>query len=218
MLYCRCFSWISLRTWLGTFAIWAVELVLQLRLYALYGCSRRIAGLLLTLFALQVSVLVGLCTYGTTIEFTKSKMHKVGDYVLCMPLRSSGAFYGTYWTVLASFEAFVLGLTLHKGYQNYRRRGAGPLLTDISPTLLQDSIVYLFFVETAYVANAVLAYIGWQDDVIFLSGLAYVMPIVMGSRMTINVRRAFEEHLRSPTSPSQVSLNLTVLHEPTQYV
>jgi hypothetical protein len=52
-----------------------------------------------------------------------------------------------------------------------------------------------------------------------VSGFGYVMPIVMGSRITINIRKVCDKHSSSPASPSQVSLDiLPGLNDPGQYV
>ncbi len=48
-----------------------------------------------------------------------------------------------------------------------------------------------------------------------LTGLGFTLPIIMGGRMMINVRRTFcdNQYRQAPSSPSDVSLNIIEIEE-----
>ncbi|KIL56175.1 hypothetical protein M378DRAFT_172938 [Amanita muscaria Koide BX008] len=181
-------KWLLFETFLGTLNTWAVQLILQLRLYALYGSSRRIAWFCGVLFFSQVLLMTGLIIRGCYILIVSKPM--VGTLVhgltFCV-IRNPLTYTWVYWALVASFEAFVLVLTLHRGYQYYYQRGS-PMLTNISPTLLRDSVTYTLII-----------------------GLVYLLNIVLSFTSII-----FETHRQIPSWPSQISFSNTLQVEDTE--
>ncbi|KAF8338667.1 hypothetical protein F5887DRAFT_982326 [Amanita rubescens] len=212
------YDYFLVESWMGAFSLWAVELMLQLRLYALYNCSRRVAVVVGSVFFVYASAFVGVTSFASYNHFGKLEGYFLAGELYCRP---SSPFRGTgfsYWIIVACFEDFVLGLTIYKGYQS-RHRGNVPVLADIYPTLLRDTVLYLLLTGFVYMTNAILNIVDLDDNLGAFSGFGFVMPIVMGSRITINIRKVCDKHGNSPASPSQVSLNLLpCLNEPGQYV
>ncbi|KIL54884.1 hypothetical protein M378DRAFT_173960 [Amanita muscaria Koide BX008] len=202
-------KWLLFETFLGTLNTWAVQLILQLRLYALYGSSRRIAWFCGVLFFSQVLLITGLVIRGCYILIVSKPV--VGTLVhgltFCV-IRDPSTYSWVYWTLVASFEAFVLVLTLRRGYQYCYQQGS-PMLTNISPTLLRDSVTYTLIIGLVYFLNIVLSFT--SDSNIDIGGVVgFTLPGLMNGRMMLNVRRVFETHRQFPSSPSQISFSNTL--------
>ncbi|KAF8723403.1 hypothetical protein AX14_009341 [Amanita brunnescens Koide BX004] len=113
-----------------------------------------------------------------------------------------------FWIPLGLFEAFILVLTIQKARHYNRLDGTSVRLTNLISTLLWDSIAYSVVIQLIYMINIILDAIdGRNHDV--LTGLGFTLPIVMGGRMMLNVRRAFSDDRNRyiPSSPSEISLD-----------
>ncbi|KIL61488.1 hypothetical protein M378DRAFT_166963 [Amanita muscaria Koide BX008] len=208
-------KWLLFESFLGTLNTWAVQLILQLRLYALHGSSRRIAWFCGVLFFSQVLLMTGIVIHGCYILIVPKPV--VGTLVhgltFCV-IRNPSTYSWAYWTLVASFEAFVLVLTLRRGYQYCYQRGS-PMLTNISPTLLRDSVTYTLIIGLVYLLNIVLSFT--SDSNLDIGGVVgFTLPGLMNGRMMLNVRRVFETHRQIPSSPSQISFSNTLQVEDTE--
>ncbi|KAK2465108.1 hypothetical protein APHAL10511_002916 [Amanita phalloides] len=213
-------GWFMIETWLGILSLWAVEIMLQLRLFALYNCSRRLLFFVGSIFTLYVLSFVVLCVRTSYQQHGKSEPFFIAGHTYCIPMYPWKDKF-TFWLIIASFDALIIGLTLHRGYWQCHLRDTVPALTDLCPTLLRDSLLYMFFTGFAYIANVILCFVDNRYDLDTTgtaSEFGFVMPIIMGSRMTINIRKVFTKHRQGPLTPSQISLAIPGLKEPTQYV
>ncbi|EKM61872.1 uncharacterized protein PHACADRAFT_205002 [Phanerochaete carnosa HHB-10118-sp] len=164
-----------------TLSTLAVQVVLQLRIYALYERNRRILILLVTLCSLEVvamAVLVGI-TMG----------HLEG-----LPLRSTAtgcAYQGLlslsslFWIPGLVYEPILFVLVAYKAWDPFGRQPTLPLVKRIA----RDSLMYF----VAVFAELLVSTIIWAHAPQYINIVnpwSAALPSLLGSRLMLNMREA----------------------------
>ncbi|KAF8632687.1 hypothetical protein AX15_001740 [Amanita polypyramis BW_CC] len=218
-----CFSWYMIEGWLGALNAWAVELILILRLYALYNRSRRMVALIGCVFAVKAMIILSICIFATLVIEVDGRMLNGVTYceVKKLPRLGNVSLGGVYWTLLALFEAFVLVLTIRRGHKYFHGWNEAAIqLTNMISILLRDSVSYTILIGLVYISNVILDLIDMENNLDTLNGLGYALPILMSGRMMLNVRRSFfdDQYRRIPISPSRISLHIDESPSPDPWV
>jgi len=165
----------------GTFNALLSQVVLQLRIYALFDKSRRILAVLIlsmsmtavTSFALMIDIL-------STIDFVASSLSGISGR-FCKVRRLPRSFR-EFLIPLLAHELFLFCLAAWKGYQCYRDKSSGSRIT---MRLLRGSLLYFFFsVFFSYLWSELVWTIGSDDD--RLSAEVNLVLIPIGIVITIN--------------------------------
>ncbi|KAJ7669123.1 hypothetical protein B0H17DRAFT_989749 [Mycena rosella] len=192
----------------GAVSLWSVEIIMQLRVFALYGCSRRIAAINLALFAGSITGFMWI------LIFNHSRRAAVIANVIHLGLPGCPSVHSgiewAQWVPATIYEGILFGFALFKTFQTIilclRTDSALPIHT----LLLRDNIMYFFGISVLLVFNNLmvvsLTHIPW-----FSYGFPFHAAVgIMTCRMMINLRRETvndEISLRSlplsmPTSPA----------------
>ncbi|KAF7335758.1 UBA-e1-C domain-containing protein [Mycena venus] len=185
----------------GAVSLWSVEIIMQLRVYALYGCSRRIAAINLILFAGSIVGFMWILIYNHShrASVIASVIHL--DLPGC-PSVHSGIEWAQ-WVPATVYEGILFGFALFKTFETtitaLRKDGTLSLHT----ILLRDNILYFFGIAALLVFNNLmvvnLTHIPW-----FSYGPFHAAVGIMTSRMVINIRKA-------TSSDMMISLNSSAL-------
>jgi len=199
-----CGSWLRLEGWLGITSTWSVEVILQLRIYALYNRSKVVAFVMVTGFSAQVIFVLCIMGFGSregevyAVRWQNLQRCKVTH----IPPWTS-----LLWVALTAYECLLFSLTLYKCIQYYRSRDTIPIaVRSIRNVILLDAVVYSFLTGVIYIANLVVWNLQLQDTLYLITGMAIAFPCLMGSRLMINVRAHAEPLTYTNVTPSDISL------------
>jgi len=200
-------SWLRVEAWIGLTSSWSVEVILQLRIYALYDRSRKIAVLLLSAFLLQMGCLIALLLFGSLDILVVSE--SVGYLSRCRAM-SVPPLLWLLWVVFLVFECLLCFLAILKAYQRVKTEGKIPFSSGgLQDILLRDSVLYYILIMLVYTANIVLWVRQLPDSLDVMTGYAVAFPCVMGSRLMINVRSVhWNPLMHTIPSPSDISLHV----------
>ncbi|KAJ6527425.1 hypothetical protein B0H19DRAFT_1275233 [Mycena capillaripes] len=172
--------------------------ILQLRIYALYDASPRIAALVIGAFAVEILAVIGMFAVGS--NHIEAVAEAVGNMVRCKATVVPSWLW-LLWIPATSFELLLCVLAVYKGYQRFRSIGH-QVLHDI---LVRDSIIYYLAIQCVYILNLIYWVNDARTSLEVLTALAIAPPSVMGSRLMINVRLALIP-LTTLASSSEISL------------
>ncbi|EIW78512.1 hypothetical protein CONPUDRAFT_83887 [Coniophora puteana RWD-64-598 SS2] len=195
---CRDFLQISI--WGPFITVWATQLIMQLRLYAMFGKSKKLLAFILPLLIAEIGGIVAvLILYVRTMAYTNSPLPPEISLLLpTLNLRMCAAtsderLLTAVYVPLFGYEAvmFMLALVaLVRKYGAGRRQGfeRGARLNATVNLLMQSSIAY-FFVYFVACAVAVGMYLGLPFTYAeVLNSFLTVASIILGSRLVLSFR------------------------------
>ncbi|KAJ7910846.1 hypothetical protein B0H13DRAFT_2011099 [Mycena leptocephala] len=191
-------SWIRVEAVVGVSISSAIQVILQLRIYALYDASPRIAALIIGAFAVEILAVIGM--FGVGSNHIEAVAEAVGNIVRCKATVIPSWLW-LLWIPATSFELLLCVLAVYKGYQRFRTIGH-QVLHDI---LVRDSVMYYLAIQCVYICNLIYWVNDAKTSLEVLTALAIALPSVMGSRLMINVRLALIPPTTLPSS-SEISL------------
>jgi len=190
-----CFRLFQVRAWGTLVYSWLTQCIMQLRIYAMYGRSRRVLVLLLAAFLSEVLAIVVIIwrTIGPTSKLVVSDEPYPGKH-LCSFSGINKNFTYLFIPVLC-FEVllFILAIRFSLGNMRNTKNGhsaSGLRVDSFMSILVRDSILY-FFINLAL---CVVIMGLWRNITAMRANITipFVMlvEIVVGTRMVIN----FKEH------------------------
>jgi hypothetical protein len=187
----------------GAVLLWSVEIIMQLRVYALYNCSKRIAVANCVLFAGSIAAFMVILIYNHSrrAAVIASAIHL--DLPGC-PTLHSGIEWAQ-WVPATIYEGILFGFALIKTCEETisTLRKDGTL--SLHRVLLRDNILYFFGIAALLVFNNLmvvnLTHIPW-----FSYGPFHAAVGIMTSRMVINLRKVVSTDM-------MLSLNASALQD-----
>ncbi|KAJ7463952.1 hypothetical protein FB451DRAFT_1403341 [Mycena latifolia] len=185
----------------GAVSLWSVEIIMQLRVYALFGCSKRIAAINLVLFAGSIAGFMWI------LIFNHSRRASVIANVIHLGLPGCPSVHSgiewAQWVPATIYEGILFGFALFKTFETtvvwYRTDAKLPLYT----VLLRDNILYFFGVAAILVFNNLMVvsvtHIPW-----FSYGPFHAAVGIMTSRMLINLRKVSADELSLTHLPTHL--------------
>ncbi|KAF8348819.1 hypothetical protein F5887DRAFT_1097461 [Amanita rubescens] len=137
----------------GAISLWSVEIIIQLRIYALYGCSRKIAIFNAALFFCAILAFVGILT---DLAIGRQKAIKsairltlIGCPVVNTPIEWSE------WIPATIYEVILFGFALYKYVEvlDLSRLPAAKKVMILTRVLVNDNILYFFGVTIVLLLN-----------------------------------------------------------------
>ncbi|KAJ6489079.1 hypothetical protein C8R45DRAFT_1143572 [Mycena sanguinolenta] len=183
----------------GAVSLWSVEIIMQLRIYALYGCSRRIAALNLILFAGSIAGFMWILIYN------HSRRASVIASVIHLNLPGCPSVHSgiewAQWVPATAYEGILFGFalyrTLESSLSSFRKAG----LMSVYTMLLRDNTLYFVGIAAILVFNNLMVvrvtHIPW-----FSYGPFHAAVGIMTSRMLINLRKATANDVVTLASPA----------------
>ncbi|TEB18924.1 hypothetical protein FA13DRAFT_1744961, partial [Coprinellus micaceus] len=118
----------------GAISLWAIEIVMQLRVYALFNCSRKVAIFNGALFTLSIAAFVVLLIIADAMRFP----------LLGCPAINHGPGKWAQWIPATVFEVFLLGFVVYKSIGALSMRAHLKVRASLNEVLLGDNILYFF--------------------------------------------------------------------------
>ncbi|KAJ7054673.1 hypothetical protein C8F01DRAFT_1063586 [Mycena amicta] len=176
----------------GAILLWSVEIVMQLRVYALYNCSKPIALINLVLFLGSIAGFLGVLIYN------HSKRAEVIAEVIHLPLPGCPTVHSgiewALWVPATAFEGILFLFALTKAVMaTAEELRTGPPATrrgmSLYALLLRDNVVYFLAVAGLLLFNNLMVVnvtrIPW-----FSYGPFHAAVGILTTRMLLNLRKA----------------------------
>ncbi|KAJ7668959.1 hypothetical protein B0H17DRAFT_904942, partial [Mycena rosella] len=168
----------------GAVLLWSVEIVMQLRVYALYGCSKRIAAFNLVLFAGSITGFMWIMLFNY-----RKRAAEIAD-VIHLPLPGCPDVHQgiewALWVPATIYEGILFSFALFKTSQSTIASLRKYSRVSLYSILLRDNITYFFGIAALLVCNNLmvvnLTHIPW-----FSYGPFHAAVGIMTSRMLINL-------------------------------
>ncbi|KAJ7616067.1 hypothetical protein FB45DRAFT_801682 [Roridomyces roridus] len=171
----------------------AIEAVLALRIYALYGCDRRMAAFLLVLMAafLGVMIAVPILAFDCKYFYTRLPSWPGPCLITGKPSIAGPKFIIAFYAAPMTFDMVVTGMTLYRAIDQHRRGGTSSLMH----RMVRDGLFYFFAITSLNLLNVIF----------FVQGNELIQPInapmsiqistVLCCRLILNLRAANDNRM-----------------------
>ncbi|KAL1941654.1 hypothetical protein VTO73DRAFT_7093 [Trametes versicolor] len=188
MFSASCLSWFRWQGWTGVLTFIIAELILQLRLYALYFRDKRV--LVCMSFVCAGTAATSAYVMGAALSSITSTAvwipHK--HSTVCIPSNVPAHFYA-FWIPMLVSESVLCGLALVRGFRAYTPGSNvfqnGKRIIEI---LVRDSLFYFVIIFATYLVNTVLFITQSDSEVEIPIGFAVALSVVLSNRLCLNVR------------------------------
>ncbi|KAI0087249.1 hypothetical protein BDY19DRAFT_995312 [Irpex rosettiformis] len=179
------------------------ELILQLRLLALYNLNRKVLALMACTFAIALSVasaIVGVALSRVNVVSISLQLTNLSASLCAVTNLDSVSFLYSFWIPMMVSESLLCTLVVIRAVERMREdRRAKRKFTwvengrELVIILIRDSILYFLVLFAVYLTNTIL--FRQQDLIITESAISYAVSLscVMGSRLCLNVRGIVSE-------------------------
>ncbi|EIN08925.1 hypothetical protein PUNSTDRAFT_134099 [Punctularia strigosozonata HHB-11173 SS5] len=193
----------------GALSLWAIEIVMQLRVFAIFRCSKRVAVVNAVLFAASVAGFLYILIHNALGRAAVIKTAKALPIPGC-PVVHTGIEWAQ-WVPATLYEGILFGFAIYKTLAKFMQalRSRAAKRTHTSKTLyhqmLQDNLLYFFGIACILVFNNLMVthvtHIPW-----FSYGPFHAVTGIVTGRMLIHLRKALE--VGPPASRMTVSQSL----------
>ncbi|KAJ6576033.1 hypothetical protein DFH09DRAFT_1150238 [Mycena vulgaris] len=186
-----CLRFLAWQGWTGLIACMIAEVILQMRLYALYFLNKKVLALMIATFLLSSTssaVIMGRALAGIT-----ARAHPLPGTTFCYPIGVPDYFFA-FWIPIIGFESLLCGLALYRGFQTFRASGSlfqsGKKLVGI---LVRDSVLYFLVMFATYFTNMLVWVIAPTNLLEVPIAFSVALSCCLGNRIILNVREVNRE-------------------------
>ncbi|TDL17918.1 hypothetical protein BD410DRAFT_793793 [Rickenella mellea] len=199
-----CTRWFRWQGWTGIAMFALAEVILMLRIYALYQRSQKILILLIVSFS---SMLIAATTImGNVLQhISAASSHILPGIPICLPIGAPSHFYA-FWIPILIMETLLCVLACYRGYKSYMVQAStqnrGRRILEI---LVRDSILYFLVMFATYFTSTMIFVTGSVAVLEIPIGFAVAMSCVMGNRLLLNLRSTLSAESSSPMKAPHAS-------------
>ncbi|KAI5121192.1 hypothetical protein M0805_005993 [Coniferiporia weirii] len=198
-VFFRCFVWLRWQAVSGILVYGVTEIILMLRLYAMYSSSKKVVALMATGFTAVIIAEIIILVFSTRAQIgpVNADPHQELSMSKCIQTDTWPLSY-LYWVPFLAFETLLFALALFKGAQSVRDHelhiglGSSRALKALE-VLIRDSILYFMLIFAIYLTNV----LAWTIDDGRIGeipvSLAVAISTVMAQRLLLNIRANFEQ-------------------------
>ncbi|KAF8895380.1 hypothetical protein BD779DRAFT_722887 [Infundibulicybe gibba] len=182
-----------------------VEIMLILRIIALYQHNKRIVYFLVPLFLVEMAAWIAM----SIPILLNTKATPGGDsFTGC--LYSAPPYYYLAWLIPVGFESIIIALTIFKTLQY---KTMGPTLT----ILARDSAIYFLLMFSVLFANLILSKFGHGFIGSLLIAPSTIIACIAAARMSMNIRQPTDEsHTTHELQPMRFHSNTISIFDSSQ--
>ncbi|KAL4062743.1 hypothetical protein V8B97DRAFT_1742578 [Scleroderma yunnanense] len=139
----RCSIVSNLEPWSGSVIWWSVQVILQMWLYALYQCSKKLLVFMIVAFVAEVGPMMwilisrNLVSQEISISFTMA--YKYGHTGSCASSSAASAYI---WVSCLIFEAALCLFAIYAGIKHSRGRPHQSARFHLMDVLIQGNVIY----------------------------------------------------------------------------
>jgi len=189
----------------GPFAsVWATQLIMQLRIYAMYRKSKKILAFTAVCFTLEIAAICTVLAINFDYSLTYTNEPIPGLLKMCAT-SSIGRIFTAIYLPIVSFELLLFVLALFVAFKHMRTTYtvAGKRLHSTMATLVRYNTIY-FFVEMVGCAIATTLYLGLPAIYLEITNSVLIaVTIILGSRLVLNIRNFYADPSEEDSNLSQ---------------
>ncbi|KAJ7064947.1 hypothetical protein C8F01DRAFT_782126 [Mycena amicta] len=192
-----CLVWAQFEVFTTLFCAFVVEVVMQVRLYALYGHDKRVIFVvsMLCLGELMSMVSLSIAKFDPSLAGLAQVPGPDGPYVLpfCNNVIPNNFF--PYWVAFMVFDVIILFLVARKAYNHYKMlpdrtwREASQTLLGV---LARDSVFYFVCNVAVFLGTTFLWRFGAKGLATIANSWSIVVPSTSAGRLMLNIRKAYK--------------------------
>jgi hypothetical protein len=182
-----CLRWFQWQGWICLAACMIAQVILQMRLYALYFLNKKV--LVLMVVGFLIASALSATVMGTVLSgITATPSYAFPGTPFCIAFGVPNHFF-LFWVPILFFEIFLCWLALFRGFQTLNFNGslyhAGRHIVNV---LIRDSVMYFLVMFAAYLTNMLIWVAGPQSLLELPIGFSVALSCVMGNRLILNIR------------------------------
>ncbi|KAF5381589.1 hypothetical protein D9615_005415 [Tricholomella constricta] len=174
----------------GAISLWSIEIIMQMRVYALYGCSRRVALFNGTLFLASIAAFLWILIHNA------QKRGAVIAEAIHLPLPGCPSIHSgvewLQWVPATAFEGILFGFALFKTLKTAASRVMRKTTLSLYSVLLRDNLFYFFAIALLLIFNNLMV-VGITKIPWFSYSPFHAAMGILTTRMLINLRKAMVE-------------------------
>ncbi|TFK51893.1 hypothetical protein OE88DRAFT_1484003 [Heliocybe sulcata] len=174
--------------WASACVVWAMQVIMQLRVMAMYGHSKSLWIMLSSCFVAEVAAMGVIL--GMTYKVIIVAAEPLPGIAICTPIGIPDYFFA-FWIPIVAFEFILFALVLYQGAWHAMESGNGWGPTSLMNILVRDSFMYFFLTLLTYVTNAIVWLTLSSTWLEVPEGFALAATCIMGSRLVLNMREAY---------------------------
>ncbi|KAJ7319419.1 hypothetical protein DFH08DRAFT_1035216 [Mycena albidolilacea] len=176
------------QNWTGLVACMIGQVILQMRLYALYSLNKKVLVLMMSMFI--ISSATSAAIMGMALSEFIAVAHPLPDTTICIPV-GFPTYYFTIWIPITIFETLLCGLAFYRGFQTFHTSASVyQPAQQLFVILIRDSVVYFVVMLAIYFTIMVFC-------ATTFTGTLFQIPIIFSvtfscsliSRMILNIYR-----------------------------
>ncbi|KAL4257128.1 DUF6533 domain-containing protein [Pleurotus pulmonarius] len=170
--------------WMVIIGMIIAEIIMVIRVWALWGNSKIVGAILVVLSIIGVVVTaISYALFSGSLEFIATDTIAPG-LIGCLPGRGTNIVFIGY-LVLMAYEALVMILLLLKGVQHFRH-----VSTRFLYAFYQDGIVYYGVLLLISVLNVIVLLTGPRENANLLTTLQRTFHSILSARMLLQLRKS----------------------------
>ncbi|KAI0341100.1 hypothetical protein BDW22DRAFT_1485579 [Trametopsis cervina] len=170
----------------AAFQVITTHLILELRIYAMYGSTRLMLGVCLCL-AVMEAIVFGILFGIQNPDLVGTNNPSPGLFLCADGDPPHGHWITYYWMSILIIESILLGLSVYKGWQTHQSGLGGGLMG----VLTRDSIFYYLVIFLVYGMNMIFWFLNILTLDEFGTGFAFTISSVLANRLLISVRERY---------------------------
>jgi len=172
---------------IGALNLWAIEIVMQMRIYAICRCSRKVAVINFTLF------LVSIAGFLWVLAHNAQRRRAVIANAIHLPLPGCPSIHSgiewAQWIPATAFEGVLFLWAVHQTLQSTIRTWHSESHQSLFSTIVRDNVLYFFGIACLLVFNNLMV-VGVTKIPWFSYAPFHAAMEIMTSRMLINLYKA----------------------------
>jgi len=167
----------------------SIEMVLALRIYALYGCDRRIGIFLVVFIAVFLGVMVAVPILG--FDYTRLPSWPGPCIVTGQPSIAGPKFIIAFYASPMTFDVVMTAMTLYRVIDQNRRGGSSSLMN----RMVRDGLFYFFAITSLNLLNVIFFVQGNELIQAINAPMSIQISSVLCCRLILNLRAANDARL-----------------------
>jgi len=183
----------------GAISLWSVEIIMQLRIYALFDCSKKVALFNGILFLISIGLFLRLLIVNA---FHRTDIIEpfIGLPLLGCPLVNCSGHW-TLWVPATVYEFILFGLAMYKAATSSTARIKLNHRPSLTAVLLQENLLYFLVIGCILTFNNITV-VGLTSIPWFGFGPFHASIGIATSRMFIHLRKFSTEGMEGESAPS----------------
>ncbi|KAL0952560.1 hypothetical protein HGRIS_006816 [Hohenbuehelia grisea] len=195
----------------GAISLWSVEIIMQLRIYALYKCNKKIAAINAVLFLGSIAGFLWVL-----IHNAQGRRAVIAD-VVHLPLPGCPSIHTgiewAQWIPATAYEGVLFGFALFKTLKSSREKNDDGRPIGLYALLLRDNLLYFFTISCILVFNNLMV-VGITHIPWFSYGPFHAAIGILTVRMLLNLRKATAREVHLDTHTTNLATMVTLESSP----